>query len=249
MLDYDLPQLDRYRNKLDLKQTSKVSSKKSNKKKRNQNSLPSTTDATTVKHVHEQAHTQEDIEGSESGATDNHPTDDTNVQPERILLKIKRPTKNKITNKTNKAAKRRSATKVDMETAQQHASNAHGDSQTEGASQHSELVDNSPKRKFRKRKREKSQKNQNNENVPRKKTKTIRSPMADEGFAEAQNIHGMPENGTHQGDDSGMEYEAVEGENDAPVRNHFFDAQTVTNHPANNNQSGTTRNAATRLEK
>ena len=133
MLDYDLPQLDRYRNKLDLKQTSKVSSKKSNKKKRNQNSLPSTTDATTVKHVHEQAHTQEDIEGSESGATDNHPTDDTNVQPEkRVSLKVKLPTKKKrrtrtiyhtsfITpqrrKRTNIAAERRSETEVDMENA------------------------------------------------------------------------------------------------------------------------------------
>ena len=101
--------------------------------------------------------------------------------------------------------------------------------------------------KSRKRKRKKSE-HQNRGNVPRKKTKTTRPQIADEGFDEAQNIHEMPGQDPHQRDDSGIENETAEGVNNVPVRIRSANARTVRNQPSNSNQSGTTENEVTRLE-
>ena len=227
--------MDDYNNHLDKKSDAKVSSKKGKKRKTNQNALP------------EEARNQDDIEDGESraqaddvaqsGGPQHVSTDNRNVQPERVSLKVKPPTKKKSSKKTNNAVVRRSETEVDMENAEQQVSNAHGVSQTDVPFQNSEVVNSGPKPTSRKRKRKKSQKNGSNDKVPRKKSKAIRPQMADEGFAEAHITNDIPEENPHQGYDSGMEDDPAEGVNNVPVRNYSADE---------NNQSG---NAATRLEK
>ena len=115
--------MEDYNNHLDKKSDAKVSSKKCKKRKTNQNALP-------VEQVPEEAHNQQDIEDSESRAQADDvsqpdgpqhvSTDDTNVQPERVSLKVKPPTKKKSSKKANNALVRRSETEVDMEIMPKH---------------------------------------------------------------------------------------------------------------------------------